>query len=240
MERFAHLGLAPADILLPNCNLSKWSVIACDQFTAQPDYWRRVEERVGDSPSSLRLILPEARLHGDNETAGAERIHAAMQRYLEQNLFYACPDSMVYVERAVSGGVRHGLVCRIDLEEYDYHPGCRALIRATERTVLERIPPRVKVRRGAPLELPHTMILVDDGARPLFSRLTARREQMEKLYGFSLMEGGGRIDGWRVDAETMKGLAEDLAFLRRDTEMLFAVGDGNHSLAAAKAIYEEE
>ena len=111
MERFAHLGLAPADILLPNCNLSKWSVIACDQFTAQPDYWRRVEERVGDSPSSLRLILPEARLHGDNETAGAERIHAAMQRYLEQNLFYACPDSMVYVERAVSGGVRHGLVC---------------------------------------------------------------------------------------------------------------------------------
>ena len=235
MERFAHLGLAPADILLPNCNLSKWSVIACDQFTAQPDYWRRVEERVGDSPSSLRLILPEARLHGDNETAGAERIHAAMQRYLEQNLFYACPDSMVYVERAVSGGVRHGLVCRIDLEEYDYHPGCRALIRATER-----IPPRVKVRRGAPLELPHTMILVDDGARPLFSRLTARREQMEKLYGFSLMEGGGRIDGWRVDAETMKGLAEDLAFLRRDTEMLFAVGDGNHSLAAAKAIYEEE
>ena len=240
MERFAHLGLAPADILLPNYNLSKWSVIACDQFTAQPDYWRRVEERVGDSPSSLRLILPEARLHGDNETAGAERIHAAMQRYLEQNLFYACPDSMVYVERAVSGGVRHGLVCRIDLEEYDYHPGCRALIRATERTVLERIPPRVKVRRGAPLELPHTMILVDDGARPLFSRLTARREQMEKLYGFSLMEGGGRIDGWRVDAETMKGLAEDLAFLRRDTEMLFAVGDGNHSLAAAKAIYEEE
>lgn len=108
MERFAHLGLAPADILLPNCNLSKWSVIACDQFTAQPDYWRRVEERVGDSPSSLRLILPEARLHGDNETAGAERIHAAMQRYLEQNLFYACPDSMVCVERAVSGGVRHG------------------------------------------------------------------------------------------------------------------------------------
>ena len=106
--------------------------------------------------------------------------------------------------------------------------------------MLERIPPRVKVRRGAPLELPHTMILVDDGARPLFSRLTARREQMEKLYGFSLMEGGGRIDGWRVDAETMKGLAEDLAFLRRDTEMLFAVGDGNHSLAAAKAIYEEE
>ena len=102
MEGFAHLGLAPADILLPNCNLSKWSVIACDQFTAQPHYWRRVEERVGDSPSSLRLILPEARLRGDDEAAGAEEIHAAMQRYLEQNLFYACPDSMVYVERAVT------------------------------------------------------------------------------------------------------------------------------------------
>ncbi len=238
---FEHLGIAPADILLPNCNLSKWSVIACDQFTAQPDYWRRVDEIVGRAPSSLRLILPEAYLNERNAEESVGQINAMMERYLEQNLFNTLKDTMIYVEREVTGGQkRRGLVCKVDLEEYDYHPGSHALIRATEKTVLERIPPRVHIREHAPLELPHGMILMDDSLRSVIAPLEERKEQMEKLYGFTLMEGGGRIEGWRLDEESLRMVAEGVAFLRQNTDLLFAVGDGNHSLAAAKEIYERD
>ena len=238
---FEHLGIAPADILLPNCNLSKWSVIACDQFTAQPDYWRRVDEIVGRAPSSLRLILPEAYLNERNAEESVGQINAMMERYLEQNLFNTLKNAMIYVEREVTGGQkRRGLVCKVDLEEYDYHPGSHALIRATEKTVLERIPPRVHIREHAPLELPHGMILMDDSLRSVIAPLEERKEQMEKLYGFTLMEGGGRIEGWRLDEESLRMVAEGVAFLRQNTDLLFAVGDGNHSLAAAKEIYERE
>ncbi len=238
---FEHLGIAPADILLPNCNLSKWSVIACDQFTAQADYWRRVDEIVGGAPSSLRLILPEAYLHEVDARRYIAQINETMRTYLDQHLFYTCPESMIYVEREVcGGGCRRGLVCRIDLEEYDYAPGSRARIRATEQTVTDRIPFRVEVRKDAAIELPHIMILMDDGACPLIAPLAERKEAMEKLYGFSLMEGGGRIDGWRVDAASLEKMDTALRRLKASGEMLFAVGDGNHSLAAAKAIYEEE
>lgn len=238
---FEHLGIAPADILLPNCNLSKWSVIACDQFTAQEDYWNRVEQTVGDAPSSLRLILPEARLHEQNAAEHIVKIHAAMQQYLAQELFYTCRDSMIYVEREVTGGKKRcGLVCKVDLEEYDYRLGSSALIRATEKTVLDRIPPRIRIRDGAPLELPHIMLLIDDSARSMIAPLEQRKSQMEKLYGFSLMAGGGRIDGWRVDGASLERIEADLRYLRAHTDMLFAVGDGNHSLAAAKAIYERD
>ncbi len=238
---FDHLGIAPADILLPNCNLAKWSVIACDQFTAQPDYWRDVDRIVGDAPSSLRLILPEAYLQKDDSDARVEQINATMGRYLEQHLFTQQKDAMIYVQRRVTGGkTRCGLVCRIDLEEYDYHPGSRALICATERTVLERIPPRVRIRAHAPLELPHVMVLLNDSGAPVIAPLEERRDRMEKLYGFTLMEGGGRIDGWRLDEGSVRQVAEKLANLRESTEQLFAVGDGNHSLAAAKEIYEQD
>lgn len=238
---FEHLGIAPAEILLPNCNLSKWSVIACDQYTAQADYWRRVDEIVGDAPSSLRLILPEANLQKETLSHSIERINAAMEAYLDQELFYTCKDAMIYVEREVGGGrKRRGLVCKVDLEEYDYHKGSRSMIRATEETVAERIPARVQIRENAPLELPHGMILLDDTARDVFAPITARKEELEKLYGFTLMEGGGRIDGWRLDAAALERLAQDLQYLRTCTELLFAVGDGNHSLAAAKAIYERD
>lgn len=238
---FEHLGIAPADILLPNCNLSKWSVIACDQFTAQPDYWRRVDEIVGRAPSSLRLILPEAYLNERNAEESVGQINAMMERYLEQNLFNTLKDTMIYVEREVTGGQkRRGLVCKVDLEEYDYHPGSHALIRATEKTVMDRIPPRVHIREQAPLELPHGMILIDDSAKNVIAPLEERKEQMEKLYGFTLMEGGGRIEGWRLDEESLRMVAEGVAFLRQNTDLLFAVGDGNHSLAAAKEIYERD
>lgn len=238
---FEHLGIAPADILLPNCNLSKWSVIACDQFTAQPDYWRRVEENVGGAPSSLRLILPEAYLNECSAEESVARINGTMEQYLRQHLFTTQENAMIYVEREITGGgKRRGLVCRVDLEEYDYHPGSQALIRATEKTVLERIPPRVHIREHAPLELPHVMILMDDSARSVIAPLEAHKDEMEKLYGFTLMEGGGRIEGWRLDDASVRRVAEDVAFLRRQTELLFVVGDGNHSLAAAKEIYERD
>lgn len=238
---FEHLGIAPVDILLPNCNLSKWSVIACDQFTAQPDYWRRVEENVGSAPSSLRLILPEAYLNECSAEESVARINETMEQYLNQHLFTTQENAMIYVEREITGGgKRRGLVCRVDLEEYDYHPGSQALIRATEKTVLERIPPRVHIREHAPLELPHVMILMDDSARSVIAPLEAHKDEMEKLYGFTLMEGGGRIEGWRLDDASVQRVAEDVAFLRRQTELLFAVGDGNHSLAAAKEIYERD
>lgn len=238
---FEHLGIAPANILLPNCNLSKWSVIACDQFTAQPDYWHHVEEYVGSAPSALRLILPEAYLQEQNAEESISRINTAMEQYLEQNLFYTQENAMIYVEREVTGGQkRRGLVCRVDLEEYDYHPGSSALVRATEKTVMDRIPPRVRIREHAPLELPHSMILMDDSAKSVIAPLEKRKGQMEKLYGFTLMEGGGRIEGWRLDEESLRMVAESVAFLRQNTDMLFAVGDGNHSLAAAKEIYERD
>ena len=238
---FEHLGIAPADILLPNCNLSKWSVIACDQFTAQADYWRRVDEVVGSAPSSLRLILPEAFLHEQDLEHSIAQINETMEQYLRQYLFYTQEHAMIYVEREVSSGKRRGgLVCKVDLDQYDYRPGSHARIRATEKTVAERVPFRVHIREHAPLELPHIMILMDDSARPLLAPLHEKREELEKLYGFTLMEGGGHIDGWRLDDAAMQSVAEGLAFLQKHTDMLFAVGDGNHSLAAAKAIYERE
>ena len=238
---FEHLGIAPADILLPNCNLSKWSVIACDQFTAQADYWRRVDEIVGSAPSSLRLILPEAFLHEQDVEHSIAQINETMEQYLNQYLFYTREHTMIYVEREVSGGKKRcGLVCQVDLEEYDYRPGSCAEIRATEKTVTERIPFRVRIRENAPLELPHVMILMDDSACPVIAPLHERREQMEKLYGFTLMEGGGHNDGWRLDDASLAEVETNLSFLRRHTDMLFAVGYGNHSLAAAKAIYERD
>ena len=238
---FEHLGIAPADILLPNCNLSKWSVIACDQFTAQPDYWHRVEEIVGQAPSSLRLILPEAYLNERNAEESIVQINDTMNRYLEQNLFYTRENAMIYVEREVTGGKKRcGLVCKVDLEEYDYHPGSRALIRATEKTVMERIPARVHIREHAPLELPHSMILIDDSTCGVIAPLQERKEHMEKVYGFTLMEGGGRIDGWLLDGESLQMVSAGVARLRQSSELLFAVGDGNHSLAAAKEIYERD
>ena len=238
---FEGLEIAPADILLPNCNLSKWSVIACDQYTAQEDYWRRVDGVVGAAPSSLRLILPEAYLHERDAGESIARINATMEDYLAQSLFYTCPASMIYVERTLSdGGCRQGLICKIDLEAYEYQPGSHAKIRATEKTVTERIPFRVQIRENASLELPHIMILVDDSVSTLIAPLAEKKEQMEKLYGFTLMEGGGHIDGWRIDDASLGEMEKTLRCLNESTEMLFAVGDGNHSLAAAKAIYEQE
>ena len=248
------LPFLPADILLPrDCAYSKWSVVACDQYTSQPEYWQRVEERVGSAPSTLRLILPESRLEGPDTQTDIMEINSTMSRYLREGRFQVHPDAVFYIERTLDGGkVRRGLVGRIDLEQYDYEPGSAAPIRATEGTVLSRIPPRVAVRKNASVELPHVMVLADDPAGTVIEPLSEDKASLETLYDFDLMEHSGHLRGWLLDqerqgrvAEALRALADPAAFnARYGTEglpvMLFAMGDGNHSLATAKACYERQ
>ncbi len=253
-EKFNKLGFFPADILLPkDADMTKWSVVACDQFTSQPEYWQAVEETVGDAPSTLRLILPEAKLNGPGVDGDIAAINASMKKYLDEGVFKTLADSLIYIERTQSDGkVRHGLIGMVDLDQYDFTPGSGALIRATEGTVLSRIPPRVKVRQDAPIELPHVMLLIDDPDKTVIEPLTVASGDMEKLYDFDLQQGGGHLTGWKLTDRQMDGVADALTGLCADSEMekkygmsgvaplLFAVGDGNHSLATAKACYEEQ
>ena len=233
------LPFRPADILLPrDCDLSLWSVVACDQYTSQPEYWQRVEERVGRAPSALRLILPESCLEGPDVETDIMEINTTMSRYLREGRFQEYPDSIFYVERTLdSGAVRRGLIGMVDLEQYDYEPGSGAPIRATEGTVLSRIPPRVAVRKNAPIELPHVMLLADDPDRTVIEPLSEHTDEMEPLYDFELMEQGGHLRGWRLTGEqkeqvhtALAALADPAAFRNRYhlvedlPVLLFAVG----------------
>ena len=234
----------PAELLLPRAALDKWAVIACDQFTSQPDYWRRVRETAGGAPSALELILPEAEL-GAEDGARIEAIHRRMEAYLAQGLFRAVPDSFVYVERTLrSGAIRRGLVGAVDLEAYDYADESAAAVRATEKTVTERIPPRMRLRRGAALELSHVLLLCDDAGRTLIEPLGERKASLPELYDLELMLGGGRLRGRLVAGAEAEALRERIAAYEARRRAagettLYAVGDGNHSLAAAKACWEE-
>ena len=231
-------------ILMPKAgtDLAKWAVIACDQYTSRPEYWQRVEGRVGRAPSALRLILPESCLEGPSVETDIMEINSNMSRYLREGRFQEYPDALIYVERTLSnGGVRRGLVGMVDLEQYDFTPGSGALIRATDGTVLSRIPPRVKVRKNAPIELPHAMLLAD--CNDIVPPLSQQTEEMELLYDFDLMEEGGHIKGWLLTREQMEQTAQAIrewkAWADRERDgLLFVVGDGNHSLAAAKECYE--
>lgn len=229
-------ALRAARILLPRegIALAQWAVLACDQYTAQPEYWRRVEALAGDAPSALRLILPEAWLDEGEQRIPA--IHEAMDRYLAQGvLTTAVAEGFVLIERETSAGPRPGLVAALDLEAYDYAPGSASLIRATEGTVLERVPPRARIRAGAPLELPHVMMLIDDPGQTVIEPLLKRREGLRPLYDFELMLGGGRLRGWAVEGADVRGVFDAVDALNAKAGgLLYAVGDGNHSLAAAR------
>ena len=239
----------PADILLPDFKKtdgSRWAVIACDQFTSEPEYWEEAEKYVGDAASALKLILPEVWL--DRADAEIPYKNKAMYEYLD-GVFCEFPESMIFVEREQpSGGVRRGIVGMIDLECYEYAKGSSSLIRATEGTVLERIPPRVALRRGSPIELPHVMLLIDDPEATVIEPLIGK--ELKPAYDFTLMQGGGRIKGGFLTESDRSRVAEALeALVAPDKVMeryggdfsplLFAVGDGNHSLATAKTFYEE-
>lgn len=247
-------GFGPADILLPqNCDLTKWSVVACDQYTSQQDYWERVAQTVGDAPSTLKLILPESQLEDGHFEEHIADINRTMDEYLDQGLFRTLPNALLYVERWLDNKkLRRGLMGVVDLECYDYNAGSSSLIRATEGTVITRLPPRVAVRRNASLELPHIMVLVDDPDKQLIEHLTYETDRMEEVYDFDLMERGGHITGYLVPEDLQADVCEILNTLARPHDfarkydakgkpvLLFAIGDGNHSLAAAKAAYEEK
>ncbi len=233
----------PADILLPkNAEMEKWSVVACDQYTSEPQYWQEVEEIVGEAPSTLRLTLPEIYLEDEDAPEKIAAIKRAMEDYAPR--MQKIENSFVYVERTLSGGrVRRGLVGVVDLEGYNYEKGAKSPIRATEGTVVERIPPRLRVREGAVLELPHIMILIDDREKTVIEPV----EKGEKLYDFPLMMGGGHIKGYRVCGAECTRIEEAIAALGEahkartgeENPFIFAMGDGNHSLATAKAHYEK-
>ena len=252
-SKFENLGVKPADILLPKAgtDMHRWAVVACDQFTSQPEYWEEADRIAGDAPSTLRLILPESKLGDANVDEHIAAINRSMEDYLARDIFTTHGEAVIYIERTQSdGAVRPGLVAAVDLEKYDYTPGSGSLIRATEGTVLERIPPRVRVRKDAPIELPHVMLLIDDPEKICVEPITAAKDSMERVYDFDLMLKGGHLTGWKLSARQMDQLADALGRLASDDAMeskyglrgvaplLFAVGDGNHSLATAKTCYE--
>jgi len=291
IEQLKKLGVHIPEILLPadGTDLSKWAVIACDQYTSQPDYWQNVSREVGSSPSTLRLIFPEIYLKDDDKEERIANINKTMEQYLDQGILESQGPCFILVERSTPHTPsRKGLVLALDLEQYDYRPGAQTLIRATEGTVLDRIPPRVKIRENALIELPHIMVLIDDPQKTVVESLYAAAAdgKYKKLYDFELMQGGGHIKGWKVDDEESFSMvaqalsklicsssgsedgdgssasvmgAEDSTFISAKSvdngcsssgdgsktasihscsDLLFAVGDGNHSLASAKAHWE--
>ena len=233
-------GLKPDDIYLPaeGIDLRRWAVVACDQYTSQPDYWRRVEAYVGARPSTLHIVQPEI----DLARAGARipAIHRAMREYLSNGtLVRAVRNGFTLTERTTASGARLGLVAAVDLEEYDFTPGSGAMVRATEGTIRERIPPRLRIREGAPLECPHVMLLLDDPARTVIEPLHARLRETAPLCDFELMENGGRLRVWGVEGDALAPVSDALSALWEKSDgFLYAVGDGNHSLATAKARWD--
>lgn len=242
-------------ILMPRegVDLYKWSVIACDQFTSQPEYWLETEQEVGNAESALHLILPEVYLGGESEDGRVEDIHKTMEQYLLDGTLRKLPEGFMLVERRFGKEYsRCGLVVEVDLETYEYKKGAHSLIRPTEMTVEERIPPRLKVRQSASVELPHIMLLIDDPDRTVIEPLMEQKKQFEEIYDTDLMQNGGHITGWLIPKgeETkeimakLEQLADPAVFqqkygLEKEYPLLnFAVGDGNHSMATAKAAWE--
>lgn len=243
----------PADILIPNkeIDLKKWSVVACDQYTSTPEYWNETKKITENVPSSYHIMLPEIYL-SDNNNDLILRINNNMKSYLSNGVFDVIEDSFVYIEREISGGsVRKGLVGILDLNEYDFAANSCSKIRATEGTVISRIPPRVKIRENALLEMPHIMVLIDDREKKVIEPISAKTDELNKIYDFDLMQNGGHICGWQIKAKTdvaeeiekaisyieSKERFDSLYGLPDANPVYYAVGDGNHSLATAKTCF---
>ncbi|HHV95559.1 MAG TPA: DUF1015 domain-containing protein [Clostridiaceae bacterium] len=249
------VGVKMPEVLLPNksIDMTKWAVIACDQYTSQPEYWEQVQNIVGDNPSALSLILPEVYLEKPDVDERIDNINMNMQTYLDNGTLVSQNPCFIYVDRKTSHvPSRKGLILLVDLEKYDYNEGSQTLIRATEKTVIERLPPRVKIRKNALIELPHILLLIDDPKRTVIEPLAEKTDSMEKLYDFELMMNGGHIKGYKIeDTELINSIASALCKLaqpevfykkygvsKEKRILLFAVGDGNHSLASAKVHWE--
>ncbi len=253
-ERLERIGVTVPEIYLPGAGIDyrKWAVVACDQYSSEREYWEDANREIGEAPSTLRLIFPECYLEDADKDARIANIQRTMREYLEKGILESKGHAFVLVERTTpfEAKPRLGLVVAIDLERYQYGKDSKSLIRPTEGTIVERLPPRMAIRRGAALELPHIMILIDDPARTVIEPMYERRQYFERAYDFDLMKNSGHVRGWLVReenqlarvAEALERLADPKAFRAKygkDEVLLFAVGDGNHSLATAKAIWEE-
>ena len=247
MKKLEDLGLRIPEILLPkNIDLSTWSVIACDQYTQDKDYWKNVEEKAGNKPSTLNLILPEVYLGSPDKADRIKKIRQSMKEYLDTGVFADAKKCFIYLERKTAfGRTRKGLVAQIDLETYEWKPFSKANIRATEATIVERIPPRMEIRKGAPLELPHIMLLVND-KDDLLVGANKPTDGRAPIYDGDLMANGGHITGWALESKAdIEGVEKALNLIAGKnaspdgSTFLFAVGDGNHSLATAKAVWDE-
>lgn len=247
MKKLEDLGLRIPEILLPkNIDLSTWSVIACDQYTQDKDYWKNVEEKAGNKPSTLNLILPEVYLGSPDKADRIKKIRQSMKEYLDTGVFADAKKCFIYLERKTAfGRTRKGLVAQIDLETYEWKPFSKANIRATEATIVERIPPRMEIRKGAALELPHIMLLVND-KDDLLVGANKPTDGRAPIYDGDLMANGGHITGWALESKVdIEGVEKALNLIAEKnaspdgSTFLFAVGDGNHSLATAKAVWDE-
>ena len=238
---------------MPNkkVDITKWAVVACDQFTSQPDYWAETERIVGDAPSTLRITLPEIYLEKPGEAERIEKINATMDEYVANGILEDKGEGFVFIRRSCEGKTRTGLVIALDLEDYDYTKGSTTLIRATEGTIVERIPPRLRIRENAPLETPHILVLIDDPERTVIEPIANELKNAEKLYDFDLMQNGGHIEGYFVNDEAVikKAINAMAALIEPEkykaqygdkAPLLFALGDGNHSFATAKANWEKK
>ncbi len=242
-------GVCVPEIMFPaeGVDLTKWACVACDQYTSQPDYWEGCEKVVGDAPSTLRIMLPEIYLEKPGEAERIVAIRKAMDDYMANGTLRNLGQGFMLTRRTVDGKTRNGLVVALDLECYDYNKGSTTLIRATEGTIVERIPPRLRIRDGAPLELPHILVLIDDEKRTVIEPIYEAVKNAPKFYDFELMQKGGHIEGWFInDEETIKNaiaaitaLIDPMKYGREMAPLLFAMGDGNHSFATAKANWEK-
>jgi hypothetical protein len=253
MKIISDIGIQIPQVYLPKAgtDLSKWAVIACDQFTSEPEYWRDVEKIVGEAPSTLNLTFPEVYLEKPGGEGRIQSIQATMRKYMDEGILQP-RDGLIYVERTVAGKTRKGVVLCLDLECYDYTKGSTSLIRATEGTIVDRLPPRIKIRQGAAMELPHILVLIDDPNHTVIEPLSKAKSKFKKLYDFELMLNSGHLTGYAVNTESETKVVEALRALAKPETfaakygigkdqpvLLFAMGDGNHSLATAKAIWEK-
>ncbi len=254
MKTYPEIAVGKPSVFLPRkeLDMQKWAVVACDQFTSEPEYWQDVQHIVGDAPSTLNMILPEVYLGKGEEIDIIQKTQSTMKRYLAEGLLVE-HEGFILVERTVAGKTRHGILMALDLEAYDFSVGSQSLIRATEGTVLDRLPPRIKIREGAPLELPHILVLIDDPQRTVIEPIVAQKTSLPALYDFELMKGSGHLRGFSIQdshienqmISAIKQLADSDDFNTKyqvnsdHGVLLFAMGDGNHSLATAKAIWEK-
>jgi len=254
MKNFSSVGIQAPEILIPNnqIDFEKWAVVACDQFTSQPEYWNTVEKIIGQSPSAYHLILPEAYLGTEKEQTHSSKINPFMEKYLKMRYFQMI-DGIIYIERYFDNSVRKGLIAALDLEQYDFTDGASSLIRATEGTIINRLPPRIKIRKDALIEIPHILVLFDDPKMSVIEPITKSSNSIELIYDFNLMQNSGHLKGYHITSPNLESkviqaleklISPEVQSAKYGVEksappLLFAVGDGNHSLATAKAVWDK-